>query len=469
MNDSVVSAPSTAMLAELQTALAGASPAKTGAQRIERIRQIEQLKAALAAAQARECAAFAAGEHADQAGRAAESGRAAPRRERVDQSIAGQLGLARRCSPFQARRYLGWARILTTELPNTLAALQAGLTTEWRATLIARETGWLSREHRAQVDRELAGRLEQLGDVGTERAAKHLAYRLDPDGAVERQRNAEKDRRVSIRPAPDVMARLSALLPLTQAIAAHQALVRHATTLRAAGDPRTPGQIMADTLVQRLTGQTTATDVPVELNLIITDQTLFSGRPGEADTADAEPADTAAEPGSGQPGGGDEPAVLSGYGPLPAPLAREWLATSTAPVWLRRLFREPGTGELIAMDSRRRCFTPAQRKFIQIRDQVCRTPWCEAPIRHTDHIQPANHGGPTEVSNGQGYCQACNHTKQAPGWHTRPNRMPGPHTVDITTPTGHRYRSRAPDPPGTARKQQTEPNAPVADLIWPAA
>jgi hypothetical protein len=256
--------------------------------------------------------------------------------------------------------------------------------------------------------------------------------------------------------------------------------------LRAAGDPRTPGQIMADTLVQRLTGQATATDVPVELNLIITDQALFGTPPFDTEPADTGPtstdtgpASTGAEPtAAGEPeaaaadpqssDGCDEPAVLSGYGPLPAPLAREWLATSTAPVWLRRLYRAPDTGQLIAMDSRRRCFTPAQRKFIQIRDQVCRTPWCEALIRHTDHIQPANHHGPTEVNNGQGYCQACNHTKQAPGWHTRPNRMPGPHTVDITTPTGHRHQSRAPDPPGTARKQ-TEPNAPVADLIWLAA
>jgi hypothetical protein len=56
------------------------------------------------------------------------------------------------------------------------------------------------------------------------------------------------------------------------------------------------------------------------------------------------------------------------------------------------------------------------------------------------------------VRNGQGYCQACNHAKQAPGWRTRTDPEPGPHTVDITTPTGHHYRSRAPDPPRTAHE-----------------
>jgi hypothetical protein len=306
--------------------------------------------------------------------------------------------------------------------------------------LVARETGWLSRAHRAIVDRELAARLEQLGDVGTERAAKQLAYRLDPEGAAERQRNAERDRRVSIRPAPDVMARLSALLPVAQAVAAYQALAQHADTLRAAGDPRGRGQIMADTLVQRLTGHTTAGEIPIELQLILPADTLL------APEADPER---------------DEPAILSGHGPIPAPAARDWLLTTTAPVWLRRLYTAPGSGELIAMDSRRRCFTPAQRRFIALRDQTCRTPWCEAPIRHTDHIQPAEHGGPTAVSNGQGYCQACNHTKQAPGWHTQVLPLPGGHTVEITTPTGHRYRSRAPDPPGTR-----ETDSPLITVLW---
>jgi hypothetical protein len=334
--------------------------------------------------------------------------------------------LARRCSPFLARRYVGWAKILTAELPNTLAALQAGATTEWRAMLVARETGWLSREHRAQVDAELAARFEELGDRGTEAAAARIAYRLDPGGAAERQRRAERDRRVGIRPAPEGMSYLTGLVPMTQGVAAHLALGKHADTLLADGDPRGRGQIMSDTYIERLTGQTAASGVPVEVQLILPADTLLA--------PDGDPAR-------------HEPATLSGYSPLPGPLAREWLLDNPAPVWLRRIFTQPGTGELVAMDSRRRCFTPAQRHFIALRDQVCRTPWCEAPIRHTDHITPANQGGPTNVENGQGYCQTCNHTKQAPGWHTQLLQLPGAHTIDITTPTGHQYRSRAPDPP----------------------
>ena len=224
------------------------------------------------------------------------------------------------------------------------------------------------------------------------------------------------------------MTRLTGLLPLVQGVATCAALNQDADTKIAAGDPRSRGQIMADTLVERVTGQTTADAVPVEVNLILPTDALLARR--------------------GDPGR-DEPAVIPGHGPVPAHWARDLILTSPAPVWLRRLFTAPVTGELVAMDSKRRCFTQAQRDFIALRDQTCRTPWCDAPIRHTDHIQPAEHGGPTNIDNGQGYCQACNHAKQAPGWHTTVLPLPGGHTVEITTPTGHRYQSRAPNPPGT--------------------
>ncbi len=114
----------------------------------------------------------------------------------------------------------------------------------------------------------------------------------------------------------------------------------------------------------------------------------------------------------------------------------------TSARWIRRLFTRPDTGQLVALESRRRVFTPGQRRFLQVQDQWCRTPYCDAPIRHADHIQPAQAGGPTRVHNGRGTCEACNYTNQSPGWHS---------SIEITTPTGHRYRSRPPDLPGTSR------------------
>lgn len=57
-----------------------------------------------------------------------------------------------------------------------------------------------------------------------------------------------------------------------------------------------------------------------------------------------------------------------------------------------------------------------QRLFLRLTgDDICATPWCDAPIRHADHIRPHELGGATTLANGQGLCEACNHAEQAPG------------------------------------------------------
>ncbi len=100
------------------------------------------------------------------------------------------------------------------------------------------------------------------------------------------------------------------------------------------------------------------------------------------------------------------------------------------------------------MDSTRRTFEGGLRRYLLTRDAAtCRTPWCDAPVRHVDHIRDHSDGGPTTAENGQGLCVRCNLTKQLPGFRARPlsRRRPGaPHTVETVTPTGHRYRSTAP-------------------------
>ncbi|HET7329109.1 MAG TPA: DUF222 domain-containing protein [Nocardioidaceae bacterium] len=408
---------SVGQLASMASALERLGSGVSDAERVEQIRLLEELKSAAAAAQAEVTADFVRSQEAAQR-------EAGVRRAHVGKGVAAQVGLAKRESPARARRYVGWARILVAELPHTFAALRRGEISEWRAMIVARETGWLSVEHRAQVDADLAGRLGEWGDRRVEAETRRLAYRLDPHGFVGRSRQQESERRVSLRPAPDTMSMLSALLPVAQGVAVHASLKQQADTLRSGGDPRSRGQIMADTLVERVTGQATAQDVPVEVNLVVTDQTLLAG--------------------------GDEPAVLEGYGPVPAPLARRLLrdADDTTRAWVRRLFTRPDTGDLVAMESHRRRFEGGLRQFLITRDQYCRTPWCGAPIRHLDHPLEFEDGGPTSAANGQGLCEACNYAKQASGWSARPGVGGAGQTVVTTTPTGHTYTSRPPDPPG---------------------
>ena len=145
--------------------------------------------------------------------------------------------------------------------------------------LLARETACLSRADRAEVDRRVAGDpdvLEAMGDGEIVARAREVAYELDPVSFVERRRRAEADRRVSLRPAPDVMSQLSTLLPVKDGVAVWAVLSRKADQLRAAGDPRSRGQIMADTLVHRVLNPGEGDrSVPLMINVVVPDSVLL--------------------------------------------------------------------------------------------------------------------------------------------------------------------------------------------------
>ena len=84
-------------------------------------------------------------------------------------------------------------------------------------------------------------------------------------------------------------------------------------------------------------------------------------------------------------------------------------------------------------------------EYLRLRDQICRTPYCDARIRNLDHIKRKADGGPTSALNGQGTCETCNQAKEGWGWSSRPRPGPnGEHVVEIVTPTGHRYTTRPP-------------------------
>jgi len=95
-------------------------------------------------------------------------------------------------------------------------------------------------------------------------------------------------------------------------------------------DDRSRGQVMADTLVERVTGRPAEEPDPVTLNLVMSDQALW--------------------------GQDNAPAVLDGYGPIPASVAqrlvRDAVVDERSLATLRRLYRHPKSGSLVAMESR---------------------------------------------------------------------------------------------------------------------
>ena len=399
------------------------STAVSDAARIDRIAWLEKLRAVTAALQAAESVRFAQSQVAEQLA-------AEVHPEAIGRGIAEQIGLACRISPVTAARRLNTARAWWFELPNTYNQLSAGELSERVAETIVTETRHLDAEKRRQVDEQLiAAGVSKLGFKAATLCVRKITYEADRQGYVQRGRTERKHRRVGMRPAPDTMAILTGYLPVEQGVACYTALQQHADTTVATGDSRTRDQIMADTLVERLTGQTTAADVNIELQLLM-------------------PLDTLTNPDK------DTAAVIPGQGPLPAELAREILTTSQGRKWWRRLFTAPkgstGSGPIVGGDPTRRHFDGWLGQLIRLRDQTCTDPYCDAPIRHLDHIIRQCDGGPTVLENGRGTCERGNYVREMPGWHISLidcGFHDGPHTIHITTPTGHHYLSRTPDPP----------------------
>ncbi|MGI8415791.1 MAG: DUF222 domain-containing protein [Nakamurella sp.] len=439
-------------------------------QQIDRIRSLQRLLNACAGALAAEQLAFADTQVSQQ------------RADRVPtrnlgRGVAEQIGYARRLAPGSASRQLGLARALADRLPQAFALLRDGLISQEQCSVLAAKSSHLDDTDAAMVDAAMAPRLTGWNLKQTEQAVQHAVYAIDPQGFVDRRGKAEEDRTVWIKPAPDCMATVTALLPVAQGVAVYAAL-KNAADTRGVDDERSAKQVMADTLVERITGQTEAHLVPVQVNLTMTADTLLNNGttpawlddfgpvsaeharaivacdyPGaetpdrrQSDWPPTGPADStrcAADNRSQHSQCGCPPTSLpDGSPPAGSDKHQSPREVALAKAWIRRILTDPVTGIATNLDTRRRTFDGNARTFLNIRDRTCRQPFCSAPIKHADHIHPHRHGGPTSIDNGQGLCERGNYVKDMPGWTTSKGSQPG--EVITTTPTGHQYRTLPP-------------------------
>ena len=385
------------------------------AARIDQIALLERIAAATAATQAALTVGFGRSQVVAQERAVLADPRA------VGRGIADQVALACRVSPWEGSKRVETARALHCELPATAALLRDGRISAYVAGLVVSETRHLDPDQRRAVDARLPGEFPDCAPRRAAMLARKYAYEADPPGYVQRGRTARSNRRVSVRPAPDTMTILSGFLPVEQGVACWAALRAHTDSVKNAGDPRTRDQIMADTLVERVTGQVAASDVQAEVAIVV-------------------PIDALTRPDNGQV------AEVVGHGPIPAALAKDVLVGSRGTKWWRRLFTAPHGG-VVGGDPGRRCFDGTLAALIGYREgERCREPFCDAPARQVDHIVPHRAGGPTTFANGRAVCVRSNQVREMPGWSVRlvhDGLGEQPHTVTTSTPTGHSYTSRA--------------------------
>lgn len=368
--------------------------------------------------------------------------------DRSDRHTGTGTAFARRRHPLSGQRLVHQARVLVNEMPSVLAAMRAGHLNEEAASLLVRETEGLDPAARAQTAQELQDRWQFLGERGLREAARGIVTRLDPDLARVRAIAAAHDRHVTWRSAPDGMLRLSALIPATTGLACVQALqtvaqAALAETADKAGKPRKTThqdrrRAQADALIALITGVAPRQQPPVDVrvNLMI---------PIDALT-------------------GDAPGHLEGYGTISGQLARDLINAcpdDQGPA-VRRIFTAPNHQELIGMESTSRTYNGLLREFIRLRDQRCRTPFCESPAQQTDHITPVAKGGPTTAANGRATCTRCNQDKEHPDY-----RVTGTAQHAVCAVGGLKIPSQPPQPPSSAPAESVSGlEAQFIDIIW---
>lgn len=357
----------------------------------ERVALLEEEKNAVAARQADAILLLGRAIAAEQI----DSGVVDPKQ--VQRVVADRVGVACRVSAHEGGRRVRIARDLHAGHTLIREPFAAGMLSEHKIAVITDAGSHLDPDERAQVDERLAQkRIEALGVQRIHDLARKIAAEVAPEKFEARCRRARSGRRVTVRRSNEPgMADLTAHLPVEQAVSCYAALRKAVNDVWVQPEPvvRGQGEIMADTLVERLTGRAKAEDIDVEVQIVV-------------------PVEALIDPDS------PLPAEIPGHGPIPVDL----LATGEGRKVWRRLFTRDGV--VIGGDSVQRNFTGVLADLIKTRDGGrCTAPYCDAPLRHIDHIIRWRDGGRTEFANGRGLCAFHNHLREIGTTASRPRKQ----------------------------------------------
>ena len=125
--------------------------------------------------------------------RRADEATGVPARQR-GRGVASAGGVGATGFPARGGRHLGFAKAAVR--CRTPWRRWSGALSEWRATLIVRESACLNIDDRRTLDAELCADISKLDGVGDARivaAAKEVAYRLDAQAVVDRVAKAAVD------------------------------------------------------------------------------------------------------------------------------------------------------------------------------------------------------------------------------------------------------------------------------------
>ncbi|MDQ2957044.1 MAG: HNH endonuclease [Actinomycetota bacterium] len=320
-----------------------------------------------------------------------------------------------------AQARLKTARSLVRELPTTLGLLEQGQISGRHAEVIAEASWRLDPDVIGQFETRVCRRADSQTVPQLKQSIRRAELAIDQVTGEQRHQRALADRKVGFQPVDDGMVQLPVLLGAVEGQLIYTRLTA-AATLLPAHDPRSMDQKRADLLVDAVLSGLPVDALPEmqgrkpSIQVVVSADTLLCLD--------------------------DQPAHLTGYGPITADTARQ-LAADQSGTW-RRLLTDPDTGQLLDISQDR--YRPSQRlrDFVNARDDVCCFPTCHQPGYRCDyeHITPYLQGGTTCRCNGALACRRHNNCKINTDWDYTRN-PDGSFTW--TDDTGHHYLSHPPE------------------------
>ncbi|MDR7160618.1 DUF222 domain-containing protein [Arthrobacter sp. BE255] len=396
-----------------------------------------------------------------------------------EMGVVSEVACVLTVSERSASALLAQSRELTTTLPITYEALQEGSISWQHARVMVDEA--------ANLDPGVAAALEAhfldpdapnpaqgcpAGEMVPSRFRHKVRIwreRHHPVSIEKRHAKSVLDRRLEYAPDRDGMAWLSAYLPADQAAGIWNRMTAAARALQGPTETRTITQMRADVAAKLLLSAGFATSSSMNGSA---DQTSgSSASAGTASTSTSTSTSTSHDGVAGRlrvPEGvdagrvptpaaqvlvtvpvfalmglTDEPALLDGYGPIPASMARELVEDGASS--FHRVLTDPRDGAPLEIGRESYRVTKAQRLWLRLRDGKCPFPGCsnQSLDNEADHILAWADGGTTGISNLGQPCPKHHRLRHTTGWTPTGASIDKP--PGWISPNGRHYRSEHQD------------------------
>jgi hypothetical protein len=347
---------------------------------LDGLTEVTRMEARTAALKVRLAETFA------EATRALASPAASPQEQSaMEMGLVAELACVLTVSERTAGAFLQESRQLSTVLPLTLGALQAGTISWQHARILVDETTGVHAAGAAAVEAHFldpdavnAARGCPAGELVPSRfraKARSWRERHHPVSIEKRHQTSVLDRRLEYIPDRDGMAWLSAYLPADAASSIWHRATAAARALQGPDEQRNLSQLRADTAAAWLLAGV-AEGVPSPKAQVLVTVPVLSLL-----------------------GATEEPAILDGYGPIPPGMARRLVADGATS--FHRVLTDPGTGAPLEIGRTSYRIPVAMRQWLRLRDGKCPFPGCNNQSLDTeaDHVLAWDEGGVTGISN----------------------------------------------------------------------